>query len=113
VGEHRTLDSEEELEAAASEKDDSEVEDSVLRNQVLMQEFESLSKRSYLVRRGRNNRLLVRPILELIFDEGPTSYELSYGLPGQNLLENKIFSDRRISGVGNNFYLRQYVQKML
>ena len=46
------------------------------------EEFDMLSKRSYMVRRGRNNQLLMRPILEMIFDEGPTSYELSYGLPG-------------------------------
>ena len=46
-----------------------------------------------MVRRGRNNRLLVRPILEMIFDEVPNSYELSYGLPGHNLLKNKTYCD--------------------
>ena len=68
------------------------------------QEFDQLAKRSYMVRRGRNNRLLVRPILQMIFDEGPNSYELSYGLPGHSLLQNKTYSDRRIHGIGNNYY---------
>lgn len=49
----------------------------------------------------------------MIFDEGPNSYELSYGLPGQNLLENQMSSDRRIYGIGNNFYQKRYVRDIL
>ena len=48
----------------------------------------------------------MRPILEMIFDEGPNSYELSYGLPGHNLLKNKTYCDKRIHGIGNNYYQR-------
>ena len=77
------------------------------------QEFDQLAKRSYMVRRGRNNRLLVRPILQMIFDEGPNSYELSYGLPGHSLLQNKTYSDRRIHGIGNNYYQRCYQKEIL
>lgn len=66
-----------------------------------------------MVRRGRNNRLLVRPILEMIFDEGPNSYELSYGLPGHNLLKNKTYCDKRIHGIGNNYYQRCFQQDII
>jgi len=55
----------------------------------------------------------MRPISEMIFDEGPNSYELSYGLPGQSLLENKNYCDRRIYGVGNNFYQRMFHDEMV
>lgn len=61
-----------------------------------------------MVRRGRNNRLLVRPILEMVFDDGPKQHDLSYGLPGQSLLENKNYSSRRIYGVGQNFYQKEF-----
>ena len=80
---------------------------------LLKSEFEQLAKRSYVVRRGRNNRLLVRPIMQMVFDEGPNSYELSHGLPGQNLLENQLSSQERIYGVGNNFYQRRYMRDIL
>ena len=39
------------------------------------EDFDALSKRSFLIRRGRNNRLTLRPIMQNIFDEGPTFYE--------------------------------------
>ena len=55
----------------------------------------------------------MRPILEMIFDEGPNSYELSYGLPGQSLIENTNYQDRRIHGVGNNFYQRMFNEEMI
>ena len=51
--------------------------------------------------------------MEMIFDEGPNSFELSRGLPGQNLLENTSNSERRIYGVGNNFYQKRYVREVL
>ena len=51
--------------------------------------------------------------MQMIFDEGPNSYELSRGLPGQNLLENTSCSERRIYGVGNNFYQKRYVRDIL
>jgi len=51
--------------------------------------------------------------MQMIFDEGPNSYELSHGLPGQNLLENTSCSERRIFGVGNNFYQKRYVSDIL
>ena len=57
-----------------------------------------------MVRRGRSNRLFVRPVIDAIFDEGPKDYEISRGLPGANLLENISASERRIYGVGSNFY---------
>ena len=65
------------------------------------------------MRRGRNNRLLVRPILEKVFEDGPGSYELSYGLPGQDQLENKNYSERRIHGTGHNFYQRQFYENIV
>ena len=27
---------------------------------------------------------MVRPILEMVFDEGPNTYQFNYGLPGEN-----------------------------
>lgn len=81
-----------------------ESQEKVTARDVIAEEFDQLAKRQYLVRRGRNNRLLVRPILEMVFDDGPKQHDLSYGLPGQSLLENKNYSSRRIYGVGQNFY---------
>lgn len=66
-----------------------------------------------MVRRGRNNRLLVRPILEMVFDDGPKQHELSYGLPGQSFLENRNYTFRRIYGVGHNFYQKDFYNEIL
>lgn len=49
----------------------------------------------------------------MIFDDGPNSYELSYGLPGQGLLDNKNLQDRRIQGIGNNYHQRSYYRTMV
>lgn len=57
--------------------------------------------------------MLVRPILEMIFDEGPKQHELSYGLPGQSFLENKNYSNRRIYGVGQNFYQKEFFNEIV
>jgi len=84
VGEYATHDTDSDdclLNSQAARKEE-EIDAPVTTNQLLQHEFEQLAKRSYVVRRGRNNRLLVRPIMEMIFDEGPNSYELSHGLPG-------------------------------
>lgn len=120
MGEHVTHDTDEDDFIFNDQAVDQEVEAkskktraTVTTSQLLQNEFEQLAKRSYVVRRGRNNRLLVRPIMEMIFDEGPNSYELSHGLPGQNLLENQQSSNQRIYGVGNNFYQRRYVRDIL
>ena len=51
--------------------------------------------------------------MEKIFDDGPNSYELGYGLPGQSLLENTNYSGRRIHAIGNNFYQRSFYNEMI
>ena len=51
--------------------------------------------------------------MEKIFDDGPNSYELAYGLPGQSLLENTNYSARRIHAIGNNFYQRSFYNEMI
>ena len=103
VGEYPSFDSEE-REEFAQNQDAVPKPDKSREQHVIEEEFQQLAKRSYVVRRGRNNQLLVRPILEMIFDEGPNSYELSYGLPGQNLLENRNYMEKRIFSVGTNYY---------
>ncbi len=80
VGEHPSFDSEDEVMDSSCSDTESTKPSSC--PEVMKQEFDQLAKRSYLVRRGRNNQLLVRPILQMIFDDGPNSYELSHGLPG-------------------------------
>ena len=65
------------------------------------------------MRRGRNNQLLVRPILETIFEESPRSYELSHGLPGESTLESKNYSEHRIHQIGHNFFQRLYYNDMV
>ena len=87
VGEHKSFESGEEFldsssDAEVETKETAQEDGEIKSLQTLQSEFDQLAKRSYVVRRGRNNRLLVRPILEKVFEEGPGSYELSYGLPG-------------------------------
>ena len=86
VGEHKSFESGEEFldssDAEVETKETAQEDGEIKSLQTLESEFDQLAKRSYVVRRGRNNRLLVRPILEKVFEEGPGSYELSYGLPG-------------------------------
>lgn len=115
IGEHDSYISDKESGSLSSDcEEQTKSRDEVNRKQkIAEQEFDQLAKRSYMVRRGRNNRLLVRPILEMIFDEGPNSYELNYGLPGHNFFENKTYSDRRIHGVGINYYQRCFQKDII
>lgn len=50
--------------------------------------------------------------MEMVFEDGPKLSELCYGLPGQSLLENKNYSNKRIYGVGQNFYQKEFYSVM-
>lgn len=51
--------------------------------------------------------------MEKVFQEGPNSYELSYGLPGESTLEKQEQYDQRVGGTGINMYQKQYRDLML
>ena len=63
VGEHESYVSDKELGGDSSDETEEASKIKVKPQKVAEQEFDQLAKRSYMVRRGRNNRLLVRPIL--------------------------------------------------
>ena len=56
---------------------------------------------------------MANPIMKIIFNEIPNSYELGYGLPGHCFLENKRSNDRRIYGCGTNHYNKMFYNNII
>ena len=81
----------------------------------------SLSKRGFIARRGRNNRLLVRPVLKHVFDdkfEGMRdgaigAKSVSKGKLQPTAVSTCEYVESRVAGMGVNFILNKYREVML
>ena len=56
---------------------------------------------------------MVRPILEMVFDEGPKNYHLNSRLLGDIQHQNFSMQDRRVAGFGQNYTQKIFKREIL